>query len=113
MILTALLVGAGIIAGGTLLAAFWNDVVDWLKRAVEKVKTITGMIVYGTKVFIQKAYKAIQQISRHYSKDSYGRWHETTVTREVPEHEVPEEIRNMAKKSQETDITHELELQLQ
>lgn len=113
MILTTLLLGAGLLVGGTLVASFWNEIVDWLKRAVVKVKQMIDMAVYGTKVFIKKMYEAIKEISKHYSQDKYGQWHETVVTREVPENQVPPEIRAMAERDRERDITDKLELQLQ
>lgn len=112
MILTSLLIGAALIAGGTLIASFWNEIVDWLKRAVVKVKQMIRMAVYGTKVFIRKMAEAIKEISKHYSQDQQGRWHETVVTREVDESQVPPEIRAMAASGRETDITQKLELQL-
>ena len=37
-ILTALLFGAAVIAGAGIVAAFWNDLVAFLKKAVEKVR---------------------------------------------------------------------------
>ncbi|GCF70225.1 MULTISPECIES: hypothetical protein [Bacillus] len=113
MILTSLIVGAGILIGGSLLARYWNSVVDWLKRAISKVQEMMQTIIYGTKVFIKKMYEAMQEISKHYTRDQQGQWHETVVTREVSEYDVPPEILAKANKtSQETDITHELELQL-
>jgi hypothetical protein len=112
MILTSLLLGAALIAGGSLIATFWNDIVSWLKRGIQKVKEIVKVAVYGTKVFIRKTREAIEEISKHYSKDRSGRWNETIITREVSEHEVPAEIRQMAQRGRETDITHKLEMQL-
>ena len=37
-LLTALLFGAAVIAGAGIVAAFWNDLVAFLKKAVEKVR---------------------------------------------------------------------------
>lgn len=112
MILTTLLFGAAIIAGVGLVARFWNDITDWLKRAVNKVKSIVNGIVYGVTVFIRKTKEGIKEISKHYSKEQ-TQWTETVTTRTIPESEVPEEIRNKASLSKDTDITKELEMQLQ
>lgn len=111
MILTTLLWGAAIIAGVGIVAAFWNDLVTFLKKAVQKVQQVVAGIVYGARVFIQKMREGIKEISRHYSKVE-GHWQETTVTRTVSESEVPKEILQRANHSNELDITDELEMQL-
>lgn len=113
MLLVGLILGATIIAGSGILVGFWNDMVDWLKRAINKVKEVIQHVVFGTKVFVKKIKEAIKEISKHYSKDEVGRWKETIVTREIPESEVPPEIiAKAAQMNQEVDITEELELQL-
>lgn len=112
MILTTLLWGAAIIAGAGILAAFWNDLVDFLKKALKKVEQVVAGFVYGSKVFIQKLREGVKEISRHYSKVE-GHWQETTVTRTISESEVPKEILQRAKYSNELDITDELQMQLE
>lgn len=111
MILTTLLVTAGVIVGVGLLATFWNDIVGWLKRAVQKVKEIVGFATYGFTVFIRKLREGLKEISKHYSKVQ-NKWQETIVTRQIDESEVPEEIRRKASMSCDTEITEELEMQL-
>ena len=106
MILTALLWGAGILAGVGIVAAFWNDIVKFLKKAVEKVRRLVEGVVYGCKVFVKKMREAVKEISRHYSK-------ETTVTKVISESEVPPEILERARANEELDITDELEMQLE
>lgn len=112
MIFTALLLGAGVLVGIGLVAVFWNDIVSFLKKAVNKVKELVSGVVYGFKVFVKKISEGIKEISRHYSKVGQ-QWQETTITRNVSESEVPEEIRNKAMYSEELDITDELEMKLQ
>lgn len=113
MLLTALITGAALIAGAGLLAAYWNNLVDWLKRAIKKVSEIVKTVVYGSKVLIRKISEGLKEISKHYSKDEIGRWQETIVTKTIPESEVPKEIREKAENVYEYDLTDELELQLQ
>ena len=112
MILTALLFAAGVIAGAGILATFWNDIRNFLKSAVEKVRSIVSGVVYGCKVFIKKLSEGVKEISRHSSKVEQH-WEETTVTRTVPESEVPPEILKRAESSNEVDVTDELEMQLE
>lgn len=112
MILTTLLVAAGVIAGIGIVATFWNNIVSFLKAATEKIKKLVAGIVYGCKVFIQKMSEGFKEISRHYSKVQ-EHWEETIVTKTVPESEVPPEIRKRAESYEEVDITDELEMQLE
>lgn len=110
MILSALIAGAAIIAGASLLAAFWNDITAWLKRAFQKVKEVVQAVVLGTKIFIKKMGEAFKEISKHYSKKGV-KWQETIVTKEISASEVPDEIKAKAGYF-ETDITEEYELAL-
>ena len=112
MILTTLLLGAAIIAGVGIVAAFWNDLVKFLKKAIQKVRQLVEGIVYGCKVFVRKIREGIKEISRHYSKVDQH-WEETTVTKTISESEVPPEILERARASEELDITDELEMQLE
>lgn len=112
MILTALLWGAGILAGVGIVAAFWNDIVKFLKKAVEKVRRLVEGVVYGCKVFVKKMREGVKEISRHYFKVDQH-WEETTVTKVISESEVPPEILERARANEELDITDELEMQLE
>ena len=111
MILTTLLAGAAIIAGVGIVAAFWNDLLNFLKKAIQKVRKIVDGIVYGCKVFIKKMREGVKEISRHYSKVDQH-WEETTITKVISESEVPPEILERARTNRELDITEELEMQL-
>lgn len=112
MILTSIIFGAVLAAGVVgIVATFWNNIIDFLKKAVEKVKQIVVGIVYGCKVFVKKLSEGVREISRHYSKVD-GYWQETTVTKTISEREVPPEILERANAQTELDITDELELQL-
>ncbi len=112
MLLSTLLWGAAIIAGVGIVATFWNDLVSFLKKAAQKVSEIVSGVVYGCKVFLRKVREGAKEISRHYSKVDQH-WEETTITRVVPESEVPPEILERASTNSELDITEELEMQLE
>jgi len=111
MILSTLLWGTAIIAEVGIVAAFWNDLVDFLKKAVNKVQQIVAGIVYGSKAFVKKIREGIKEISHHYTKVDQH-WQETTVTKIISESEVPPKILERAKADRELDITDELEMQL-
>lgn len=111
MILTALLFAAGAFT----LMSFWEDLRDWLKEVVTKVKQVVKRAVVGFKIFVKKMGEAIKEISKNYSQNEEGRWQETVVTREISESEVPADVLAKAKKHRgnEVDVTEELELQLE
>ncbi len=111
MILTAILIGVGVIVGATLLVKFWNEMTSWLKRAINTVKEICGMISYGVSVFVRKVGEGLKEISKHYIKKN-NQWEEKIVSRTISENEVPNEIREKASYSYEVDVTEELENQL-
>lgn len=110
MILTALLATAGVIAGVSLIARFWNNITEWIKKATQKVIEVVQTAVLGFKVFIKKLAEGFKEISKHYSKNGV-KWQETIVTREIPIDEVPDEILEKAGYN-ETDITDEYEMAL-
>jgi hypothetical protein len=106
----------GLLFGALALFAvsFWKEMVAWLKKVVEKVKEITEKAVAGFKIFVKKIGEAIKEISKNYSQDQQGRWHETIVSREIPESEVPADILAKVRKAKaEVDVTEELQLQLE
>jgi len=112
MIFIGLLFGAAL---ALVAASFWKELVDWIKRVVEKVREVVAKVVAGVKIFVRKVGEAIKEIAKNYSQDEQGRWHETIVTREVNESDVPQEIRDKMKRSRgsDVDVTKELELQLE
>ena len=113
MIPVLLLVGLLGVGVGAVLANFWEDIVNWLKKAIVKVQNFIRRTVIGFTIFLKKINRLIKEISKHYSKNEQGRWEETIVTREINEDEVPAEIRaKLGKASNELDISHEMQLQL-
>ncbi|WP_312510534.1 hypothetical protein [Massilia sp.] len=112
MIFIGLLFGAAL---ALVAATFWKDLVDWLKRVVEKVREVVAKVVAGVKIFVRKVGEAIKEIAKSYSQDEQGRWQETIVTREVSESDVPKDILDKVKRQRGTavDVTKELELELE
>ncbi len=111
MIIEALLLIAGSIILGGVIGFFWEDIRKWLVLGLRKVEELTRLAVEGSKIIMRKLRDAVSEIAFHYNKDKLGRWHETTVTREISAHEVPKDILAKIKKS-ETDMTGELRMLL-
>lgn len=100
------LITALVIASIAVLAtAFWDEIHQWIKGIIERIgKTL----VEGFKIFIKKVGEAFIEIVKIWKKNgNTGKWTVTTETREVSENEVPEDIRNNARKREEVEITEE------
>ncbi len=105
---------AAIIAG---LLLFWKKIVEWIKKAVNKIKQVLGLEPDGTKTFISKAVDGFINKSKYYYKNKVTReWEEIVYTKSVNESDVPPDI--LAKVNRQpvgTDIstTEELKLALE
>ena len=95
MIGIALILGA-VILGTTLVARYWNTIVDFMKRVIYKLKSKVRGTLMGSSVFIKKLGDRYQNRTKHYSKDEVGKWKETIVTYEQSADEVPEKYINYA-----------------
>ena len=82
------LIAAGV--GALLVAAFWDDVVDWLKDLTQKIANLFRNIGHAAKVLAQKIAKGIMKIFHvlFYKKDT--KWYKETTRCEVEESQVPE-----------------------
>lgn len=110
--------------GGVLLVTHWNEVVDWLRDFVPKLKAawerFRPLVPYEVQLLgdmvIKGAEHLVSIIHKLYYQEEDGRWMEQTTIREVNESEVPEHIRKkiLSKKRQnkQADISQELELEM-
>lgn len=111
MIVTALL-AAGAIVGVGIIATFWNEIVAWLRRILDKVKTMIQGSIEGFKIFFAKMEGTGKQIAKNYAKIG-TKWKETIVEKTVQLDEIPEEYRQrMTVTNTEYEFTEELENQL-
>ncbi len=82
--------GAALIAG---LLLFWKNIVEWIKKAVNKIKQVLGLEPDGTKTFISKTIDGFKNKSKYYYKNKVTReWEEVVYAKEVSEDEVPKDI---------------------
>lgn len=111
MILTTVILSAGLLVGAGLVVVFWNNIISYLKKLIDRIKTIVQGTLRGVKVFLRKTTDRVIQITKNYSKDmEKNKWYETVVKRELSENEIPREIRERLIMDDEFDITDELEL---
>ncbi len=111
MIGTMLLIGAAIVGGG-VIAAFWKEIVNWLRRILDKVKAMVQGTVEGFKIFFSRMQGTGKEIAKNYAKIG-TKWQETIVERTVEITDIPQEYLNkMTKSDTAYEFTKELERQL-
>ena len=92
------------VVGGLLFAAFWDEIVDWLKDLVREIKNAFRNIGHSAKLLAQKAARGILKLIHvlFYKKDT--KWYKETTRAEVEESEVPEWAKRGVGEY-ETDVT--------
>lgn len=90
-------------------AEFMENFTGWLLKAIKKVEEHLGLEVEGIKIFLEHVHDMFKEISKHYTVDERGQWHETTTTREISEDEVPKEILEKANNTKDDEITDEIQ----
>lgn len=115
------LIGLGVLIGGIVAVANWDEIKDWLNDFIPKLKkawaSLKTKIANGAMIVAEKVKEAGKWISKimHklYYKNEQGQWVEETTTRVLPESEVPPFIRaKIQREEQEVDITEEMEREL-
>ena len=113
------MIGIAIILGLTAvmiagLLVYWQKIVKWIKKAVDKIKEVLGLEPDGTRTFITKAVDGFKNRSKYYYKSKVTReWEEVVYTKAVDVSEVPAEILakvNMQALGTEVSTTEELKL---
>lgn len=114
------LVGLGVLIGGAILLTSWKSVVEWLQNFVTKLKKVweevrplvpSAAVMYGD-LIVNGADVISRIMHKLYYKEGED-WIEETTTCKVSENEVPEAIRKKLSMNEESDITTEMEKELQ
>lgn len=99
-----------------VLAVYWQNIIEWIKKAVKKIKDVLGVAVEGIRTFIMRTHDGFKSKARHYYRNKITReWEEVVYQENVDESEVPPEI--LAKVNAqgfdvEVSTTEELQLEL-
>ena len=113
MIIAASVILGAVIIGATLVATYWNKIVDFMKRVLNKLKQVVKGTIMGSAVFLKKLGDKFQNRTKHYSQNEQGKWKETFVSYEQDADEIPEKYREYAGFDNEVDLTSELQLELE
>ena len=96
------------------LIAFWRNIIEWIKKAVDKIKEILGIMVQGTRTFVLRTREGIKNRSKYYHENKInGELEEHVYTRNVDESEIPADILAKVRNSpinEEISTTEELKL---
>lgn len=107
---------AAVALAGIVVVTFWDEIKKYLGVAIKKVKQVLPAAIVGFTTFLQTldVRESFKAAYKFYSKDKNDKWHETVVTKEISESEVPAEIRLRAERAngKAIDISDELALEL-
>lgn len=109
-----LLLGLGAVVGGYLLLTNWEEVENWLKEFVPKLKTTlkdVGIVDYAAKLFSSVEGNILRLVHKLYYKEN-GKWVEKTTVREIDESEVPAWAKE-GLTAKEKDVTERYEKELE
>lgn len=99
------------------LLVFWKKIVEWIKKAVNKIKQVLGLEPDGTKTFISRTVEGFKNKSKYYYKNKVTKeWEEVVYTKDVDESEVPADIMAKVKNkpvNTEISTTEELRMALE
>lgn len=109
-------IAAVVALAGIVVLTFWDEIKKYLGMAIKKVKKLIPAAIVGFTTFLQTldVNQSFKAAYKFYSKDKDNKWHETVVTKEISESEVPEAIRLRAENAngRAIDISEELALEL-
>ena len=107
---------AALAIGGILVVAFWDDIVDWMKKLVNGLRQMFSelkkKVAHAAGAFIQRVENKLAAIRHKLYYQEQGEWIEETTTRKIKESEIPPNIRRKIRNS-ETEVTDEVEDELQ
>ena len=105
----------GAIVGGVALVVYWDEIVNWLKDLVLKIKnwvqSLKQKLTHAAAMFVQKVEGALAAIRHKLYYKEQGQWFEQTTTRKIDESQLPASIKNKLGYS-ENDVTDEMEAEL-
>lgn len=116
MIPVAVIVGATLIVGIGVAVKFWNKIISFLQRLVEKLKNVVQGVLMGVKVFLRKTKDGIQYVTKTYAQDKETKkWEEGLVKKDIEVKEIPKEEKqklDQMEMDEDFDISEKLELKM-
>ncbi len=111
MIAIGLIIG---LAVALIVGIFWQDIVKWIQKAVNKIKQVLGIEPAGVKTFVTKTVDGFKNKSKYYVQQKVTKeWEEVVYTKQVSENDIPADILAKVRVSaieEEVSTTEELKL---
>lgn len=116
MIIEAL-IAAGVVIGGLAVVAFWNEIVNWfkalvskIKQVIEEIKTKIKKFLYAMGAFIEDLQNGMVEFKHKLYTKENGEYYEETTKKRIEKKELPAKIRaKLEAQEEEIDVTEELE----
>lgn len=119
MIGTIIVMGILGTLAGAAIHAYWKNIINWLAKAVNKIKEVLHVAVEGAETFIKRIGAGFKNMSENYSKLPGGKWRKDTVIDQnyIDESDVPAEIKqamlnSMGIEGEKIEITSYVEKQV-
>lgn len=106
------LIAAGVVVAAGVLGIFWNKILKFLQKGLQKVQQLVQGELRGSDVAFQKSDTGVVDVMRYYSRVE-DHWQVTTVRRDLPPNEIPSDILSRVPTQGELDVTEELKLNLE
>lgn len=104
----------GVALAGIAIAVYWKEIGAWLKRIWEKLPASVRNNLKGAVALAKRIGSTFKNIMKYYAFDSNtNKWSETVVTKEVNESDIPKHIRERLQRTDEVDISSDLQEKLE
>lgn len=90
--------------GALIVMACWDDIVDWLRSFVRKVKNVLRKIGHAAKIFAKRLSNGLFRILHIVYYKENDKWYKEATPVEVEESEVPQWAKDGVA-SYETEVT--------
>lgn len=94
-----------------LLATFWDQLIDWVKRTANKLPPEARKTLFGFVALIERVGNQVKELVKYYSRVD-GQWIESIASRKVEFADLPSELQQKLATRDVIDISDELELHL-
>ena len=115
--ISTIIIGLGVLAAGMVAFKYWDEIVDWLKDFVSTLAnlfvTVASGIWHAAGVFVKFIKEGLVATQHKLYYKENEQYIERITTRTIPESELPAWVKAKMNNTQETDISDEVERELQ
>lgn len=113
----SVLVGAAIGFGTVVALAFWDELIDWLRNFILRLRdiflTMASSMAHAAAVFLQDIRDGRVAVEHKLYYKENDQYIEKTTQRTIPKDQVPQWALNKLHGSEQVDATRDFEAELQ